>query len=450
MTLFPLAFNDSPALIDGDKDLVYSYKQIKSLSEKFPQGKRSLVFLFAQNTVDCISAYLGAINQGHVVCLLDSNIDPAYKSKLISHYRPQWIIDPNDEIVESPWSTLSLRTTKHDQPELHPELQLLLSTSGTTGSVKLVRLSKKNILENAKSIIEYLGIGPQERAMLALPFTYSFGLSILHTHLLTGASLVLTQESFTQNPFYKILRDQKCTSVSGVPFFYSFLDRMQFDAADYPDLNTMTHAGGRLEGSLVRKFYEMMRKNEGRFFSMYGQTEATARIAYVPPQYLPEKAGAIGIAIPNGKLSIDRVETPYTEGEIVYEGPNVMLGMAENSEDLALGDVCHGKLHTGDIGKFDDDHIYYVTGRIKRMAKIFGNRINLEEIETELTSFGQVAVVSSDDTLILYHEYTSHDANEKIIAMVAQKTHLHPSCFRAVYVPKLPRTERGKIDYRRL
>lgn len=466
MSLFPLAsFSDRVAIIDGDNGNVTTYAQLLRELEQVLELKdfpKPLIFHFLQNRVDDVIAYVGAINAGFVVCLLDSNMPEKFKRQLVELYCPHYVFDAS---LQTQWKgfkriksigTLSIfqQLDAKNSPSLNPKLQLLLATSGTTGNPKLIRLSKENLLSNAHSINKYLQITHSERAIASLPFHYSYGLSVLNTHLLAGASVVVTQSSVAQKPFWDIINSFQCTSLAGVPYTYKLMDRLGIDKLEIPSLHTLTQAGGKLESELVKKFHAYMRRRNGQFFVMYGQTEATARIAYLPPKYLPEKAAAIGVAIPNGKLQIfendDEVTTPKKIGELVYQGPNVMLGYSNSPSDLSKGDELQGKLHTGDLGYFDEEGIFYVTGRLKRISKVYGLRINLDDLETSLANFGNIAVTTTDSEIFIFVENGSPEICEKCIQQTSELYQLHPSTFKCKSVSKIPRTSSGKIDYQQL
>lgn len=440
-------FGSRAALIDGDQDRIVSYAELKEESKKYLSlfgEQKKLIFLFNQNTLEDLILYISAVSLGHAICLLDGQMNPQFKDKLIEMYSPHFIIDK--EIHKSEDSSKG--------PLLFEGLQLLLSTSGTTGNPKLIRLSRENLLSNAQAIVEYLNIQKEEKAINTLPIHYSYGLSVLHTHLLAGASYVLTQASVAQESFWKIFKKYKCTSLAGVPYTYKIFDRIKLDQMDLPSLKTMTQAGGKLESSLVIKFFEYMQKKGGQFFVMYGQTEATARIAYLPPKFLPQKAEAIGIPIPGGSLTLfdnDREITfPKEKGELVYQGSNVMLGYAHGASDLMKEDEMHGILRTQDLGYFDEDGVFYLTGRLNRISKVYGLRISLDDIENSLRSFGTVAAVSSDTEITIYIENGTEEACEKAIQELATLYKLHPSTFKAVSIPQMPRKSTGKIDYQKL
>lgn len=470
MELFDFTqFKGRQALIDGESGKAISYGNLIESAEHFagPLGhEKSLVFFFIRSTLDDLISYLALLRCGHAVALFDGDLHPDLKSQLIDFYRPHYIVEtamPEQTSIASvympltaPLPSVSLwrRRNLKESPEVHPELTLLLSTSGTTGSPKLIRLSKNNIASNARAICSYLEINLDESAIATLPFHYSYGLSVLHSHLAAGASLVLTQHSVVQEGFWQTLNRYGCTSFAGVPYLYQLLDRIGFENLACPTLRTLTQAGGRLSAPLILKFHAIMDKRKGRFFTMYGQTEATARIAYLPLSFLPAKAGAIGIPIPGGKLQIydgaQEITESNQEGELVYTGDNVMLGYAEKPEDLVMGDQLQGTLHTGDLGYRDSDGVYYLTGRLKRFCKVYGQRINLQEIENAASAFGEVAAASDDITIRLYYEKGSKMDTAQCIAFLSGRFHLAPSTFECIEIEHWPLTASGKIDYTKL
>lgn len=464
-------YADLPAFIEGDTSKVISYQDLEKSTHLFAASfvkTKSLCFLFIDSTADHLIAYLSLINLGHAVALFDASMHPDFKQRLITLYSPLYVIETSintsldiDRSTYEPIVTSlpSLLVWQHrfpaQSPSLHPELQLLLSTSGTTGNPKLIRLTSANILANATSICKYLDITHHDRAISSLPFHYSYGLSILHTHILAGASIVLTTQSILQEQFWQVFNRFKCTSLAGVPYTYQLLDRLGLDQLQCPSLKTLTQAGGKMSPALTTKFHAVMQQRQGRFFTMYGQTEATARIAYLPPDDLPKKAGAIGIAIPGGKLQVfndDDLEVlePFCEGELVYSGPNVMLGYANSPQDLALGDQLHGVLRTGDVGYFDAEAIFYVSGRLKRFSKVYGQRINLDDIEQTISRFGHIVVTSDDIKIKLYYEKNPGIDTEACLAFLTATFHLPPPTFECIEVEHFLLTASGKIDYTKL
>ena len=423
------------ALVDSDEKRVYTYIEVKNEVFVWTQHlpvERSLILYFTHNSVKDVVAYLAGLESIHVVCLCDAALPKELKQVLIEQYRPAATVE-NGVLQKTNFAPISL----------HPDLKLLLSTSGTTGSPKMVRLSMSNVLANAEAICTYLKITPRDVAIASLPFFYSYGLSILHTHLLAGASVILTSSSVVQAGFWQAMQTYKCTSFAGVPHTYRLLQTLKFDQIPLPDLKVMTQAGGALEKGAILEFWKLMQARGGLFYSMYGQTEATARIAFLDPSRLPEKAGSIGRAIPGGTLDLQ-------DGELVYQGPNVMLGYAESFADLEAGDLLQGILHTGDLAECDEEGDYTITGRLKRISKVYGYRINLDDLERALDGAGKVAITSDDLKIFLFVEEGTVEQIERYIKLLSQHTHLHYTTFEGKSLQTLPRTASGKINYREL
>ena len=337
---------------------------------------RRLVLVAGANDVDPIVTYLAALSAGHPVILVPGD-NPGNLAAVRDAYDP--------DVVHDAAGLVERRDgTAH---ELHPSLALLLSTSGSTGSPKLVRLSAENVEANAAAIANYLGIRPEDVAATTLPMHYCYGLSVINSHLLAGASLLLTSLSVVDACFWEQFRTHRATTLAGVPYTYDLLDRVGFADMDLPSLRYVTQAGGRLAPGRVRRYAELGRRRGWDLFVMYGQTEATARMAYLPPDLALRSPSAIGVPVPGGSFSLEPLpEMPLARdgvvdvGELVYDGPNVMLGYAETPADLALGRVV-GSLRTGDVARRTADGLYEVIGRRSRFAKVFGLRIDLDEVE---------------------------------------------------------------------
>ena len=384
------------SLFFGKRSITYSQldSQVNELSSKLLSIKQKvLIVLVSDNSLAAIVWYLSCLRTKHSVLLLSHTINTDLLKGIVDIYRPSIIVTPFN-YNSSPLSLYCIT----DDVVLFSDLAVLLSTSGTTGSPKLVRLSYKNIQSNAESIREYLNIFSHDRSITNLPMSYSFGLSIINSYLLAGAGIVTTESSIVTKGFWELFNFHKCTSLSGVPFTYQTLKLLKFESMNLENLKTMTQAGGRLSTADISYFKQVCDTKNIKFYVMYGQTEATARMSYVPSDMLSSKLGSIGIAIPGGKFSlkIDNGESfdPGAEGEIVYRGANVMLGYATKKEDLSRGDELKGILVTGDLAKVDEDGYLYVTGRIKRFIKITGLRVNLDDVEKRLELLTKTLLVS--------------------------------------------------------
>ncbi|MCY7325350.1 MAG: AMP-binding protein, partial [Microbacteriaceae bacterium] len=405
---------------------------------------RRLVMIAAANALEPIVTYLAALEGGHPVLFVSGGEDDAslahraafterFSPDVVAHYGPQgWILEERNP------------GSRHT---FHRELAVLGSTSGSTGSPKLVRLSFDNVRSNAASIAEYLRLGPSDRAATTLPLQYCYGLSVVNSHLLAGASVVLTERSVTDGEFWQEASAHRITSFAGVPYTFEMLEASGFAERSVPSLRYLTQAGGRLAPEMVRRFARLGEERGFELFVMYGQTEATARMAYLPPELIAAAAGTIGRPIPGGRFRIDAGAMDAadgSEGELVYEGPNVMLGYAETPEDFELGRTAH-ELRTGDLARRRDDGLYEIVGRMSRFVKIFGLRVDLDRIEGLLADEGiEVRVASADERLLLFatSDRTARRARERVAALVGVPIH----AIGAYAVEQFPRTSSGKPD----
>ncbi len=441
----------APAVVLGSGQTVSRHALDMQVSEAAQAlraiGERRLGMLHMGNTLPALVAYLACLRSGHVPLLLPADLHAGLADSLCALYRPDWVMRPDGDGDALPGSGMRLKRAPANAGEpcsLHPELGLLLSTSGTTGSPKLVRLSYTAMQANAVSIAGYLELGAHDRALTVLPPSYSYGLSVINSHVHAGSTLVLEDVSVLSTRFAQTLREQSVSSIAGVPSTYQMLHRTGFHQQDFPALRTLTQAGGRLDDRLTRIFAEAAVEKGWRFFVMYGQTEATARISYVPPPRLMSKIGSIGIAIPGGQLSLD----PHNQ-ELVYRGPNVMMGYATSREDLSRGDELHGVLRTGDLGRQDEDGFCYVTGRLKRILKIAGNRVSLDEVELALQQELGIptAVAGRDERMVVWLEAQNATVADTAKMLLSGRYGLHHSLYRIHTVGELPLLGSGKKDY---
>lgn len=453
------------AALRSDTGLVITYGELCRLAREVGRaaGAGSLVFCLCRNVPGAAVGYLGLISTGSVPLLLDAHIAPALLAGLLETYRPTHIWAPEDRTglpdgLTAVYSSCGYRllATGHTPCALHPDLALLLTTSGSTGSPKLVRQTRANMEANAASICQYLGLTERERPITTLPLNYTYGLSILNSHLLAGAQLLMTEHSLVQQPFWDFFEREQATSFGGVPYTYEMLHRLRFTRMELPTLTSMTQAGGKLPEALHREFGQWAADHGVRFFVMYGQSEATARMSYLPPERTLEKCGSIGVAIPGGRFALSDgdggwIEEPDQAGELVYTGPNVTMGYAACREDLAKGDERGGVLYTGDIARRDADGYYYVVGRKKRFVKLFGNRVSLDACEQLLKQEYpdcDCACAGRDEALCIY--LTDPALTETARLRLAELTGLNQKAFRALWVEAIPKNEAGKTLYTQL
>lgn len=459
------AFKASPALIEHGRSI--SYEMLVHTADMIAAqiGKRSLVFLLCTNTSAAIAGYIGFMRNGIVPVMLDESMDELLLEHLVQLYHPQffWMLKKRaaaysdcETVLEQDGYVL-LRTQRKDTVfPLHEELALLMTTSGSTGSPKFVRLSYQNLTSNAQSIIEYLRMDSAERGITNLPIHYVYGLSLVNTHLSVGAALVVTEKTLFQREFWQLMKEQEVTNLAGVPYTYEMMNRLGFFRMELPALSTLTQAGGKLDAELHRKFALYAAEKNKQFFVMYGAAEATARMGYLPPQVSLDECGAMGIAIPGGRFELvdgdgTLLEHAGISGELVYYGENVSMGYAECGTDLARGDEHHGRLCTGDIAVRNVAGYYTVVGRKKRFLKIFGKRVNLQEVEHILRQRFEtidVACAGTDDHLCVFT--AQKDFVSEIKPFLSMKIGIHPTAINVKHIAEIPKNASGKTIYKEL
>lgn len=412
-----------PALITAEGSVTYAQLEqavVRRAAELGPT--RRAVLVEAANDLASVVDYLAALAARHPVLLAPPG---GHHDDLRDRYRAAFDGDA----------------------DLHPELALLLSTSGSTGSPKLVRLSRDNLLANAASIASYLRITSADRAMTSLPLHYCYGLSVLNSHLVSGAAVVLTDLSVADECFWELAARAGATSFAGVPYTFDLLDTSGFADRVLPTLRYVTQAGGRMAPAQVRRYADLGAERGWDLVVMYGQTEATARMAYLPPALATARPDAIGVPIPGGDFRLEPVDgAPEGVGELVYTGPNVMMGYAEQAADLARGPEL-SELRTGDLGRQADDGLWEVVGRRSRFGKVLGLRLDLDRIEAELAAAAGVTVraVAPGDRLHLFVDRPG--VADRLPGLLARVVSLPSAAVRVHRVPELPRTASGKADH---
>lgn len=458
-------FAENTAVID-DRGNELSYAELKAYENELGSHlqSRSLVMQLARNTLGSFIGYISFLDSKTVPLMVSSALNVEQKKRLLNSYHPSYLWLPSEmlsEFTEYPeiFSLYDYSLLKTDYPcdyELYPELALLLTTSGTTGSQKYVRQSYRNITSNAESIISYLKIDSKERAITSLPMHYTFGLSVINSHIKSGATILLTDKSIMQKDFWNFMKNYRATSISGVPYTYEMLKRLRMPTMELPSLKTLTQAGGKLSVELQQYFSEYAQDTDRRFFVMYGQCEATSRMGYLPWEKSLDKPGSIGGPIPGGKYYLidadgNVIDKCNVEGELVYEGANVTLGYALEYKDLCLGDERHGRLCTGDLAYFDEDNYFYITGRNNRFIKVFGNRVNLDEVQLSLNEkFSELecAVIGKDDLIMVC--MLSDENSSAIKTFLEERLGLNHNAIKTTVVEKIPKNESGKILYHNL
>jgi acyl-coenzyme A synthetase/AMP-(fatty) acid ligase len=452
-------YGDAPALV-SDKGEIVTYSDLTKAADVIGAAlsERCLVLCVCSNNVESVVGYIGCLRHKAVPLLVNQGLDANMLNGLMKAYNPFYIF-ASLRMAEKyeDWQLILkfreyalFKTPFRHACSIHDDLALLLTTSGSTGSRKFVRQSFNNIISNATAIAKYLRITASDRPITTMPMSYTYGLSIINSHLLMGASILLTDKTFFDKEFWRFFKSHGATTFGGVPYTYKMLQKLQFRRMDLPSLKVLTQAGGRLDPTLAMEFAEVCNKKGVQFVVMYGQTEATARISYLPPEYAIRKAGSVGVVIPGGELVLmdesgGIIADSDVIGELVYKGPNVTLGYAETDSDLAKGDENDGILKTGDMAKRDADGFYYIVGRKKRFLKLFGNRVNIDELENILKSAGfECACTGIDDSMVVF---TCSDDDAAIRDYLVANTMLNLNGVTIKKVAVFPRSESGKIIY---
>lgn len=421
-------------------------KKIYNWSKKLPKEK-SLIFAFVDNKIDDLTFVFSCLQNNHCVALLDCNLPSQKKDELNQHYQPNLIFDSKDK-------ENLLHVFNNKKKNIYHENFLLLSTSGSTGSPKFVSLSNENLLHNALKISKILKITKNSISAAYLPFHYSYGLSVITSHLISGAKVFLSKLSIMQSEFWNSIDEFNVSHFPGVPFHYETMTKLGFNRLKLSKISTMTQAGGHLDIELRRNVFNFMDSKGGNFFVMYGQTEAAPRITTLKHEDFLEYIDSVGEALEDGILSINdglKNEKGFEEGEVIYEGPNVMLGYIENDLDLSSEPPEKRKIMTGDIGYIKDGKLF-ITGRLKRFAKIFGLRVNLDEVQRLLNEFeNNIAVVESKEILMIFCEGV-HDESliDQIQERILSNYTLPLNSIKVNFIEKIPVNERSKINYRKL
>ena len=442
--MFKLSSAQTPALIT-DSGQQLSYADLSQQAAQFASQlgpHKSLLVIAAENSPEAIIAYLGALQARHSVMLIPAD-RPDYLQNIQQRYQPNWLYAKHN-------GNWTLKHHAEQTHNLHPDLGVLLSTSGSTGAVKFVRLSYENIDANAQSIRQYLQIDATDKALMTLPCHYSYGLSVLNSHLQAGATLLVNNRSVADPGVWSFFKQHNATSFAGVPYTFELLEHTGFTDLHLPSLRYITQAGGRLSREQALKYAKLSQANNWRFYVMYGQTEATARIAYVPPELLADHPDCIGQAIPGGNLKLlnadgSEIQEHHREGELVYTGPNVMLGYATDLADLALGREIH-QLKTGDLAIRNPAGLYQITGRTSRFVKIVGLRIGLDDIEIMLASQGyKTACAAADNGIVILT--LNPDAEAVIKKIVRSECKIPANTISVHHTTEYPLLPSGKINY---
>lgn len=444
--------HDAPCLITPEATL--SKAAVLSIADGLYEGRRrGVAAILCARDVATVTGYVGALRQGVVPLMLDAALPQAALTRALEAYAPDYVLG-GDHAPEGYRQDCSHQGTPFfvrdaaasGSDDLHPDLALLLLTSGSTGDPKSVRISFGALEAASRAIASYLEMNAGRRTISLLPLNYSYGLSVLNITLASGGAMVLSEHSVLSREFWGEVETHGVTDISGVPFTFETLRRMRFSDALLKQLACVTQAGGRLDPKLTRHFRRLFGDAGVKYFTMYGQTEASPRIAYLPPEMAEAKEGSVGRSLDIGSAEIAETGQPIGEGELLYRGPNVAMGYARTRADLALGDEFQGALHTGDRVRIDAEGYITIIGRRARFIKVHGLSVNLDDLEAIAAGAGHdCLVIGRENRVLVLHEAEDEDAlRDTFEAQVG----FHLSALKFKKIESLPRVSSGKLDYK--
>ena len=460
----------APAVCDAAEGVWRTRSELRDdalkIGEALGSDRKRVVFILADQSPGAIVSILASASAGHAVALIDPTMTEAKIAGLVDSYRPEfilgakaerlgWLADHGYGGAKALADTIYLteRTAKSgDAPAVDPSLFLLLATSGTTGVPRFVRLAGSAVVANAMQIAQSLDIGGESIGIAHLPLHYSYGWSVVASHLLVGAGVAVLDDNLMSKTFWDSIARARGTHLPGVPFHFATIARLGLNLI--PEcVTTFTQAGGALDVKVQKRLHDFVEGRQARFFVMYGQTEASPLMTTLPHAAFAAKVGSVGLALPGGRIGVEKDGAAVGAGEIgdvIYQGPNVMLGYADERADLAKGDEMNGRLETGDVGYLDGDGFLFLTGRTKRFAKIAGLRLGLDQMEKEFHAVGTVACIDGGEKILVFFDDAPEPALKERARAIAVEYKIPPTSFSLRRVDTIPRLTGGKVNYAQL
>jgi long-chain acyl-CoA synthetase len=481
-------YPDKIALLHGE--LRATYQEINSLANRLSSllrqhglKKGDRVLMIMENSLESVAGYYGILKAGGVcvevpdkttlaeadyyiensgarMCILSKG-----SAKRLTDISIPFVLGPDmaltrQDVISCTWDDVQRQSDETSDPPFdEDDLAAIVYTSGSTGRPKGVMLTHKNLCTNTDSIVSYLGLTDSDRIMAVLPFYYVYGKTLLNTHFMVGGSVVINNRFAFPNSVVKDMVEKEVTGFAGVPSTFSILlNRSVFTKTEIPTLKYITQAGGAMAPALTQRLIQHV--DNASLYIMYGATEASARLTYLPPErLLQDKLGSIGVPIPGVEITIRDNQgnslEPYEVGNICATGNNIMQGYWQDSEETQNVLKPWG-LVTGDLGHKDDEGFIYLTGRKKEMLKIGGERVSPKEIEDAIVESGmvhEVAVIGRPDEflsevpevfIVPIDERTFDLENLKMFTKHRLSVHKHPKYW--TILKSLPKKPSGKID----
>ena len=440
-------------LANKNNFISYKFLEKESYNIRKKIKENSLVIFFTNNDVESIILYYALLKHSVTILLLDDALNTKDALKYIKDYKPSYILFPkkndfeisNFKIIFENKSFYLSKNKKSLNYILNNNIKFLLTTSGSTRDPKCAKITLESIKKNTESIIEYLEINSNDRTVTTLPLNYSYGLSVINSHFMSGASIIPNNYSIIEKKFWDLTIKNKITNLNGVPYFYEILNRIGLKKLnELKKLRFLTQAGGGLDQNIFLSLKNYCHKNKKLLYLMYGQTEASPRISYIKVNK-NLLTPSVGKALPGGKLYLidnnKNINKINTEGELIYEGPNTFSGYAQNFNDLKKLETIKS-LNTGDLGIFDKKGNFYINGRKNRFIKLFSYRINLDHVEDLFRSKeSNVATIFSKDKIYIFSEKKINNF---------KKINIPKNKIINYVLSRLPKLKNDKIDYKKL
>lgn len=448
------------------KDMLENIKKVAGILRQYKEQK---IVLLGENSDFWIYSYFGIIGSNNICVPINPQTPDEDISDIISRVNPKAVFleeKSNSKIMNIIHSKNIKKIFPKEIIKYSDSLDLIdingdkeaviIFTSGSSGKPKGVVLTHKNIIANTNSIIRYLNLSKKDIIETVLPFSYCYGTSLLHTHIKVGGKLVINNSFMMVNKVISDLKEHKCTGFAGVPTHFEILIKYSnFLNENFPDLRYLTQAGGKMRDETILKIYNKINEKNIKLFIMYGQTEATARLSYLPPEDLPKKIGSIGKGIPGVKLKVvdknRKSILPGEIGEIIAKGENIMKGYYLN--ELATKEkIKDNWLYTNDLATIDSESYIYLKGRSDEIVKVGGVRVNTLEIKEKIMGFEFVddcyITVIKDDLmgLVIASVIAPKKNKEEIIKKLKRNLSSYQFPKKMIFVDKIPTTNSGKIN----
>ena len=452
--MFRVVYPNKVAIFDGKNK--FKYKDLELFSDlvsKIIQKNKVLIFLDATNSIPFFFLYYFLIKSNHAIFLVDDSLNLSAVKKLLQSYKPKYYFtnrlykfeNTNEVPVKDifPYKILSFQTKI--KYSINKDIKILLSTSGSLGDPKCVKLSYENLRSNTKSIIKYLKLNHDDKTFTTLNPSYSYGMSVINTHLFSNASIFVSKLTLFDKNFYQYFKKFKITNINGVPYFYDMLVRLGLKKISHKNLRFITQAGGALSEKSFQSIKHFILKEKKTFYIMYGQTEASPRISYKKIDSETKISNnSIGNSISGGKLYLKKKSVNKNSnkiiGELIYEGKNIFCGYSYGYKDLEK--ISYNRtLKTGDLA-YKKNNEFYIYGRVKREIKLFGHRINLDYIQNDIFRKYENICIFKNNYINIYSEQKIDLKNIKNLnEFIKKRIILHK-------VKKLPRLKNNKFNYK--